>query len=62
MTQRPHGEHPTLGVCDCDDCQAWDERKVLAWVQCKCGRGHRHVNWAECSKCFVEQKSNKATE
>jgi len=25
MTQRPHGEHPTLGVCDCDDCQAWDE-------------------------------------
>jgi hypothetical protein len=21
---RPHGEHPTLGKCDCDDCQLWD--------------------------------------
>lgn len=21
---RPHGEHPTLGQCDCDECQAFD--------------------------------------
>lgn len=24
MDERPHGEHPSLGKCDCDDCQAWD--------------------------------------
>lgn len=21
---RPHGEHPSMGRCDCDLCQRWD--------------------------------------
>ena len=25
--ERPHGEHPTLGVCDCDECQVFDARQ-----------------------------------
>lgn len=24
MAVRPHGEHPTMGVCDCDECQQYD--------------------------------------
>jgi hypothetical protein len=24
IIDRPHGEHPVWGPCDCDECQAWD--------------------------------------
>jgi hypothetical protein len=27
---RPHGEHPVWGPCDCDECQAWDAGPVAA--------------------------------
>jgi len=26
-SMRPHGEHPTMGLCDCDECQDYDEKQ-----------------------------------
>jgi hypothetical protein len=34
---RPHGEHPTLGLCECDECVAWDiaqgEPEVITTIE-----------------------------
>jgi len=30
-TERPHGEHPVWGPCECDECAEWDAQSGVWW-------------------------------